>query len=170
MFGLTPLGTIHTAISLVALFAGYVALVRAFRIDPQTRLGQVYIWSTVITCLTGFGIFQHGGFGKPHMLGILTLLVLGVAALPGALARFGPRWYYVATACYTLTLFFHMVPGITETFTRVPVGSPLFSGPEDPQLEKVVGVVFLVFAVVIVLQLRLVRGRIRRGEGFGQLA
>src|SRR4051812_37530616 len=91
MFGLTSLGTIHTAVSLVALFAGYLALLRAFRIDPQTRLGQVYIWSTVITCLTGFGIFQHGGFGKPHILGILTLLVLGVAALPGALARFGPR-------------------------------------------------------------------------------
>jgi hypothetical protein len=36
----------------------------------------VYIWTTVLTCLTGFGIFQHGGFGKPHALGVITLLVL----------------------------------------------------------------------------------------------
>ncbi len=165
MFGLTPLGTIHTAVSLVALFAGFLGLLRAFRIDPQTRLGQVYIWTTVITCLTGFGIFQRGGFNQAHALGVLTLLVLGVAALPGALARFGPRWHYVATACYTLTLFFHMVPGITETFSRVPIGSPLFTGPEDPRLAKVVGVVFGVFAVVIVLQLRQVRGRLRQGGG-----
>lgn len=164
MFGLTALGTAHTAISLVALFAGYASLLRAFRIDPQTRLGQVYVGATVITCLTGFGIFQRGGFNEAHVLGVITLVVLGVAALPGALQRFGPRWHYVATACYTLTLFFHMVPGLTETFTRVPLGAPLFTGPDDPALARTVGVVFLVFVVLTVLQLRQLHGRIRRGD------
>jgi uncharacterized membrane protein len=164
MFGLTTLGSLHTAISLVALFAGFLSLLRAFRIDPRNRLGQVYVWSTVLTCATGFGIFQRGGFNEAHVLGIVTLVVLGVASLPGALQRFGSRWHYVATACYTLTLFFHMVPGITETFTRVPVGAPLFSSPDDPALARTVGVVFMVFLVVIALQLQQVRGRIRRGD------
>ncbi len=36
---------------------------------------------TILTCVTGFGIFQHGGFGKAHMLGIITLVVLAIAWL-----------------------------------------------------------------------------------------
>jgi uncharacterized membrane protein len=79
MFGLTPLGVVHTAMSLVAVAAGFIALVRDRRISPGNMLGKVYVIATALTCLTGFGIFQHGGFGKPHVLGIITLVVLGVA-------------------------------------------------------------------------------------------
>ncbi|MCW0207204.1 MAG: hypothetical protein OJK14_08885, partial [Achromobacter sp.] len=89
MFGLTTLGAIHTAISLVALAAGASALLRQREIPARTMLGQTYIWATVLTCLTGFGIFQRGGFGAPHVLGILTLAVLLVAALAGRTNAFG---------------------------------------------------------------------------------
>lgn len=157
MFGLTPLGTVHTAISLVALAAGILAFFRDKAIVPGTGLGQVYLWATVLTCLTGFGIFQHGGFGKPHALGILTLLVLGVVTLAQRPRFFGRASRYIVTVGYSLTFFFHLVPGITETFTRVPVGAPLFSSPEDPALEKVVGVVFLLFLVGATLQVRRLR-------------
>ena len=75
MIGLTPLGAVHTAISLVALLAGVIALVRFGQIPAAQGIGKTYIWATVLTCLTGFGIFQHGGFGKAHVLGIVTLLV-----------------------------------------------------------------------------------------------
>lgn len=160
MLGLTSLGLIHTAISLVALFTGIYALIRDREITSGHALGKVYIWATILTCITGFGIFQHGGFGKPHALGALTLLVLAVASIPGGVMRFGERWQYVVTSCYTLTLFFHFVPGITETFTRLPAGAPLFSSPEDPRLEKVIGSVLLIFLVIIGLQIR----RLRRGH------
>ncbi len=61
MFGLTQLGMIHTAISLVAVAAGLIALVRDKEISPRNMLGKVYVITTVLVCLTGFGIFQHGG-------------------------------------------------------------------------------------------------------------
>src|SRR5205085_10565316 len=67
MFGLTPLGTLHTAISLVAVVAGFVALARHREISTGNNSGSIFFWGTVISCLTGFGIFQHGGFGKPHV-------------------------------------------------------------------------------------------------------
>jgi hypothetical protein len=47
-----------------------------------------------------------------------------------------------------------MIPGLTETFTRLPLGAPLFSGPEDPALQKLVGLFFLVFVVGAALQVR----------------
>ncbi|MES2099715.1 MAG: hypothetical protein V4569_07850 [Pseudomonadota bacterium] len=166
MLGLTNLGVIHTLISLVALGAGLAAIVRDKAILPDSGLGRVYLWTTVLTCLTGFGIFEHGGFGKPHALGVLTLLVLGCAALAQRTALFGRAAAYVITVGYTLTLFFHFVPGITETFTRLPAGAPLFSSPEDPALQKVVGAIFLVFLVGAVLQVR----RLRAGSHTGTAA
>jgi uncharacterized membrane protein len=75
MTGLTPLGIFHTAISLVALGSGAIALVRDKKIIWDNRVGKIYVIMTFITCVSGFGIFQHGGFGKPHVLGIITLLV-----------------------------------------------------------------------------------------------
>lgn len=159
MFGLTTLGAVHTAISLVALAAGLVSIVRFGEIAAGHTVGRVYVWATVLTCLTGFGIFQRGGFGAPHVLGIVTLAVLGIAALAGSGRLFGGLSRYVATVAYSTTLFFHMIPGLTETFTRLPLGAPFFSSPEDPALQQAVGVCFVLLAIGCVLQVRRLRAR-----------
>lgn len=153
ILGLTNLGAVHTLISLVAIGAGAWAFVRDKAIVPDNSLGKTYVWATVLTCLTGFGIFQRGGFGAPHALGILTLLVLALAAVAWRGKLFGAASAYIATASYSLTYFFHMIPGFTETFSRLPVGAPFFTGPEDPKLQKVIGVVFVVFLVGATVQL-----------------
>jgi uncharacterized membrane protein len=162
MFGLSTLGTFHTVVSLVALAAGIVAFARNKGISPKNALGQVYIWSTVVVCLTGFGIFEHGGFGKPHALGVMTLLVLVLAAVARKSTLFGRSAVVVETVCYSLTFFFLLVPGVTETFTRLPKDGPLFSSPDDPALTKVVGVIFLLFLIGVALQVRRIRSAQRR--------
>ncbi|NDK39852.1 hypothetical protein DT603_13495 [Pseudoxanthomonas gei] len=147
MLGLTTIGIIHTAISLVAVAAGIIGFFRDKEINPRTGLGRTYVWTTVLTCLTGFFIFQHGGFGKPHVLGIVTLIVLTVAWVAGSTGVFGRAGRYIETVSYSLTFFFHMIPGFTETLTRLPASGPVFSGPDDPTLQKVIGGVFLLFLV-----------------------
>jgi uncharacterized membrane protein len=153
MFGLTPLGVVHTAFSLVAVAAGLVALVRAGRIVPATTLGRVYFWTTVITCITGFGIFQHGGFGKPHMLGIITLVVLAVAYAAGTTQWFGRASKYIEVVSYSLTFLFHWIPAITETSTRLPIGAPLLSSPDAPELQKATAVLLVLFLIGAALQI-----------------
>lgn len=153
IYGLTPLGVIHTLISLVAVAAALIAFARDKGIVGPSTLGKVYIWTTVLTCLTGFGIFQHGGFGKPHVLGIVTLLVLGLAWMADQ-RKFGPASAKVAVVSYSLTFFFHMIPAVTETTTRLPLGSPMLPGHEAPELKAITGVMFLVFLAGVTLQLR----------------
>src|SRR5882672_954021 len=101
MFGLTPLGVIHTAISLIAVAAGFIALIRDKEISPRNGIGKIYVIATVLTCLTALGIFQHGGFGKPHALAIITLVVLGVALVAGRSTLFGRASRYVETVGYS---------------------------------------------------------------------
>ena len=158
MFGLTPLGIVHTAISLVALAAGLACLLRFGEIAARHPLGRTYVWATVLTCLTGFGIFRHGGFGAPHALGIITLVVLAVAALAGS-GKFGRASRPIEIVAYSTTLFFHMIPGLTETFTRFPLGAPFFASPEDPALQKAVGVCFVLLVIGCILQVRRLHAR-----------
>lgn len=152
MLGLTQLGIVHTAISLVAVGAGFYALVRDRKIDPRNGVGRLYVITTLLTALTGFGIFQHGGFGKPHALGVLTLVVLGIAAIAGRTRLFGRAAAYVETVSYSATVFFHMIPGVAETTTRLPPGNPLFDNPEAPGIQAVTGVLLLVFLIGSTLQ------------------
>lgn len=161
MFGLTSLGTVHTAFGLVALISAFVMLARHGAITHRLPLTKVYVWCTAITCVTGFGIFQRGGFNIAHALGILTLVVLAVALLAGRRAAEGGLAAHVETVGFSSTVFFHMIPGITETFSRFPRGAPLFTGPEDPRLEKVIGGVFVLFLILVVFQVRRLRSGAR---------
>jgi hypothetical protein len=152
MFGLTSLGVLHTAISLVALAAGFVALARYKEISTRTAAGIVFVAGTALSCATGFGIFQHGGFGNPHILGIVTLVVLGIAGLAEYSAFFGRASRYVETVSYSLAFFFHFIPGTVETLTRLPAGSPYLSNPDDPKAQPIIGVFFLIFLIGATLQ------------------
>jgi uncharacterized membrane protein len=158
MLGLTTLGIIHTAISLVALGAGIVALIRDKEITPRNFVGKLYIWTTVLVCLTGFPIMQHGGFGKPHALGVITLLVLVVAALAGK-GKFGRASRYLETVSYSATFFFHWIPTVVETTTRLPVGSPLITNRDGPELQAATGVLFLLFLIGATLQVLRLRAQ-----------
>jgi len=148
MFGLTTLGIIHTLISLVAVATGAILLIRDKKIAYGNPTGQIYVIATVITCLTGFGIYQHGGFGKAHVLGIITMIVLGIAWWAETRKNsFGKRTPYIEVVAYSMTFFFHLVPGVTETATRLPLDAPMASSPEDPNIQTAIGVCFLLFLI-----------------------
>lgn len=158
MLNISPFGMFHTAIALVAVFFGIRSLVRYGEIGTRTRSGALYVWLTAATAFTGLFIFRHGGFGAPHMLAIATLVVLVAAAMAeraggSGLAR------YITVLGNSLTLFFHLIPGLTETGTRIPIGDPAFTGPEDPVLKAIVGAGFLVYLAGAAVQAM----RIRRG-------
>lgn len=150
---LSVFGTFHTLLALVAVVAGITDLARRGEIGSGSRSGLTYLLFTAATAITGLFIFRHGGFGPPHMLAISTLIVLAIAWVAEKRARaVAGLSRYVAVLGYSLTLFFHLIPGLTETGTRLPVGNPAFSGPEDPMLKALVGAGFLVYLAGAALQ------------------
>lgn len=160
MAALTPFGIFHTAVSVIALAAGAAALIRDKEISWKNTVGKIYVAGTVLSCVTGFFIFHHGGFGKPHILGIITLIVLGVAMFAGGKSKpFGKLSPFIETVGYSMTFFFHFIPAITETTTRLPVDAPIASGPDDPLVQKAVGFCFLLFLIGATLQVRKIKMR-----------
>ncbi|HKC14333.1 MAG TPA: hypothetical protein VKI41_20080 [Vicinamibacteria bacterium] len=158
-FHLTPLGLFHTLVSLVCVVAAFMALARHKEISPRTRLGQIYLGTLVITTLTGFPIFRHGKAGPPHVLGVLTLVVLMMAAFAETTRLFGRASAYVKTVCYSMTVFFIMIPTVTETLTRLPLGAPIVASPESPVFGPLYTALLLVFLIGAGLQVRTLRRR-----------
>ena len=159
MLGLNALGSLHTAVSLVAIVAGAIALIRDKEISSTNGLGKLYAIATVITCATGFGIFHHGGFGPAHAVGAITLVVLAAAALAEYTRTFGRASRYVAIVGWSATYFFSWIPAILETATRLPPSAPLFATQQAPALQAVPPVLFVVFLVGAALQIRRERAK-----------
>ena len=134
---LTPLGTFHTAVSVLAVILAFVALFKDRKISPLTGFGRAYLVALWITTLTGFPIFRHGTIGPPHILGAVTVGVLLLAAIAGKTRVFGRAAAYVETLCYSSTVFFLMIPAFTETLTRLPVEAPIAASPEAPLLQAI---------------------------------
>lgn len=156
-FNLTVLGALHTAIGLFAVATGIVALVRHGAIGMTTAAGRIYFWATLVTALTGFGIFRHGGFGNPHVLGVLTLIALALAIAAGRTRAFGRYSPYVQTIAFSLSFFFHFIPGTAESLTRLPLGAPLASHPEAPIVQGIVGIFFGLFLIGVTWQVMRIR-------------
>ena len=153
MFGLTYLGLYHAVIGLFAVAAGITAFVRDGQIVPGTFVGKVYIVTTIVTCLTGFGIFEHGGFGKAYVLDLITLITMVIAALVPCLPL-SRRWSAgVQIVAWSATFLFHLIPGITETTTRLPQGAPLFSNADAAGLQTIIGVLIILFVVAVTFQI-----------------
>jgi len=157
MLGLSTLGLIHTAISLVALVTGFILIARDRVISPRARFGPTYLVATLLTALTALGIFRHSGFGPPHALAILTLVALAAGWAASYTGIFGRASRYVEAVCYSSTFLFHLVPGFTETLTRLPAGAPVAASDQAPILQgidSVLLVLFLAWLTWQVLRLR----------------
>ncbi len=154
---LTPLGIFHTALSIVAIVSGAIALYRNKQITLNNRLGQVYVVTTLITCLTAFGIFRHGGFGPGHWLTVVTLVTLLVGTLAEKSTVFGGVSAYVGVISFSFSFFLSMIFTVTEALTRLPPEQPLAANQEAPILLAARGILLLAFVIGVFFQVRRLR-------------
>ncbi|MDH3577524.1 MAG: hypothetical protein OEO71_06855 [Gammaproteobacteria bacterium] len=149
-----PLGWFHTAMGIIALISGGFTLARFREILLQTRSGQIYLATTLITAGTALAIFQRGEFGPGHALAVLTLLALAVGTVAATTKLFGKLSRYVQALSYTATLLFHCIPAITDGLLRLPIGDPVLTSIEDPVLKVCYLVLLVLFLLGVSLQLR----------------
>ncbi len=149
-----PLGWFHTVMGIIALISGGFTLARFKEISLQTRSGQIYLTTTLITAATALAIFQRGEFGPGHALAVMTLLALAVGTVAATLKPFGRLSRYVQAVSYSATLLFHCIPAITDGLMRLPAGDPVLTSIEDPILKMCYLVLLVLFLVGISVQLR----------------
>ena len=150
MFGISPLGWVHTLGSLPAIPAAVYMLARHGRIVPRSKAGAVYFVSMLIGAATVFLVaHQPVSYG----IGAATLLLLltgyGVGLLPGL----GRAAIYIETICLSLTAFLLMLPTVTEILRRVPDGHPLVTDLNSPLLLGAQASLLVILIVGLIAQI-----------------
>jgi hypothetical protein len=143
----SPMGILHTAISLIPVFVGAWALLRDGRIDPRAGIGKVYLWAMLASIFSAAGLSSTGGFNEAHALGVLTLLVLAVGYNTHRMRFLGGLADYVQVLALSFSYMLLYIPAINETLKRVPPSQPLATGPDSPIVLALVGVVVTAFAI-----------------------
>ena len=150
MFGISPLGWVHTFGSLPAIPAAAYMFVRYGRIMPRSAAGGVYHFSMLVGALSVVFIARQP---VSYVIAAGTLLLLlvgyGVSRLPGqARAKI-----YVETLSLTLSAFLLTLPTITEILRRVPDGHPLVTDFKSPVLLGAHGTLFIFLIVGLTAQI-----------------
>ena len=155
MFGLTleAFTRLHVLISLVAIASGLVALVAFARHHWLAKTMHVFLWTTLVTTVTGF-LFPFTQLLPSHVIGVVALLVLAVT-IP-ARYRYGLRgawrWIYAGGAVASLYLLVFVL--IAQVFTKIPALQASAPTLSEAPFAITQAVAFAAFAVLGLLAVR----------------
>jgi uncharacterized membrane protein len=116
---LYAIGWVHLLLSLIALAAGAIVLVRPKGTPVHRLRGRIYVIALVLTCATSFAIYRQNMFWFPHWTGIVTLAVvaIGFAAVHFKLPRRG--WMHLHLTCMVASYYLLIAGGVNEVLVRV---------------------------------------------------
>lgn len=158
MFGISPLGWIHTLGSLPAIPAAAWMIARHGRIVPRSRAGLVYFAAMLVGAGSLF-LFAHAPVSYGIAVATLVLLIAGYAA--GSLPFLGRAAAYLETILLSVTVFLLMAPTVSETLRRVPDGHPLVADVRSPVLAATQGVLLVGLVIGVIAQVVHLRRRTR---------
>jgi hypothetical protein len=143
--GLSNLGIFHTVIGIIAIGAAVASYIKHQKINLAYNSGRVYFYGTIVASLTALGLSKHGGFNPGHIFSLLIFALVLTAYFLYARKKGNTRSRYFELFCLSFSFFLSLVPTINETFTRIPLGSPLAKGPTDPVIGVTLLSLFILF-------------------------
>ncbi|WP_037073669.1 hypothetical protein [Rhizobium sp. PDO1-076] len=154
MFGISPLGWLHTLGSLPAIPLAIYMFARYGRIAARTTAGAFYFISMLIGSLTVFLVAHQAA---SPIIGAVTLCLLLAGYGVGHVTALGRAARYLETIFLSLTAFLLMVPAVSETLRRVPDGNPFVTDLNSPILlgaQAALAVLLVVGLTVQMVRLR----------------
>jgi hypothetical protein len=147
---------VHVLLSLVGIVAGLIVVYGFLQGRLLSGWNGLFLVTTVATSATGF-LFHSAQFGPPHVVGVISLVVLGIAV--AALYAFNLagfwRWIYAVTA--TLALYLNVFVGVVQAFQKISFLQPLAPTQSEPPFAIAQGIVLVIFIALGFLASRRLR-------------
>jgi hypothetical protein len=139
----------HVLLSLVGIGSGLVVVYEMLASRQSNRWTNIFLTTTAATSVTGF-LFPFHGFTPAIGLGILSLIVLGIAflALRGFRTGRNARRTYVISS--VAALYFNVFVLIVQLFRRVPALQELAPTQSEPPFQITQLAVLLLFIAIAV--------------------
>jgi hypothetical protein len=114
----TLLNVFHVLISLIGIASGFVVLF-AFLNSRLSSWTKVFLATTVLTSATGF-LYPVHKFLPSHAIGILSLLVLGLAIFALYARRLAGGWSRTYIISAVISQFLNFFVLVVQLFLKVP--------------------------------------------------
>ena len=146
----------HTALSLVALFAGYLmagGMLAGKRLDGSIAL---FLVTTIATNLTAFG-FPAEHVLPSHIVAALSLVLLAVAVVARYVKGLAGSWRAIFVVTALASLYFNVFVLIVQLFLKIPVLHDFAPTQAEPPFAITQGVALIGSIALIVRALRTFR-------------
>ena len=144
---------IHTVISLIGIASGLVALYGMVAGKPLDVWTPIFLISTVLTSVTGFG-FPFTQLLPSHVVGIISLAVLAVAIIGLYVFRLSGAWRWIYIACAVFALYLNCFVGVVQAFMKIPALKALAPTQAEPPFLVAQLLLLVVFIVLGFLAVR----------------
>ena len=147
ILGMTTFTFVHVMLSLIGIFSGFVVvfgLLAGKRLDGWTAL---FLVSTVATSVTGF-LFPFHRFLPSHGVGILSLLMLGIAILARYPFHLSGAWRRIYAATAVISLYLNVFVLIAQAFQKVPGLKAMAPTQSEPPFFVTQAVALAVFVLL----------------------
>jgi hypothetical protein len=141
----------HVIISLIAVVSGLIVMFGLLGSNRRPSLTATCLLFTILTSATGF-LFPFDKLLPSHMIGIVSLLLLGIACIALYVMKLSGawRWIYVLTAM--IALYLNVFVLVIQSFLKL---GPLHAlapsiPPSEPPFAVAQGIVLLFFVLVII--------------------
>ena len=144
---------IHVAISLVGIVAGLIVLFGMLSGNALNGMTSLFLFTTGLTSVTGFG-FPFKQLEPPHIVGIITLVVVLLAILARYKFQLAGKWRatYVITA--VMALYFNFFVLVVQGFLKVPALHALAPNGKEPPFAIAQGIVLVLFITLEVVAMK----------------
>src|SRR5258708_4509884 len=145
--------TLHVIISLIAILAGLVvrfAMVGSGRLSGVTA---VFLFMTILTSVPGF-FFHSKAIGPPHIVGVISLVVLAIALLALYGRKLAGVWRPVYAVAAVAALYFNCFVGVVQAFDKLPALHALAPKGTEPPFVAAQGATLLLFVILGYLAVR----------------
>lgn len=136
---------LHVAISLVGIAAGLIALPAFARGLVLPRTTGIFLWTTLLTSLTGF-LFPIVAFTPALGVGILSTLILIVAFAAYYRRKLAGRAATAYAITATLALYLNLFVLVVQSFLKVPALNALGPTGTEPPFAIAQGVLLIASA------------------------
>ena len=122
---------LHVAISLIAIAAGLIALPAFARGVVLPRITGIFLWTTLLTSLTGF-LFPIVAFTPALGFGILSTLILVATFWAWYARKLAGRAATIYATTATLALYLNLFVLVVQSFLKVPALNALAPNGTEP--------------------------------------
>jgi len=154
ILGMTPLVFAHTALSLIGIVAGLVALLGLLSASRLPRWTALFLAATILTSASGF-VLPADHIKPSHVVGVVSLVVLAIALYALYVQRLRGAWRWIYAGAAVAALWLNVFVLIAQAFLKIDVlkaFAPTGSEPPFAITEGVGLVVFVILGLVAVIR------------------